>query len=93
MTQSPCQSEASVEQPVSIIDVFEPVLAANLATVVRRKSTCYSTRHTDGSSAAVGTAPMRTKMIAAVALAKIYGPAPVDTAFATAAVLNLARCT
>jgi len=40
------------------------------------------------SAAAVGTARMRTKMIAAVALAKIYGPAPVDTALATAAELG-----
>jgi hypothetical protein len=40
------------------------------------------------SAAAVGTARMRTKMIAAVALAKIYGPVPVDTALATAAELG-----
>jgi transposase len=40
------------------------------------------------SAAAVGTTRMRTKMIAAVALAKIYGPAPVDTALATAAELG-----
>src|SRR5438067_1131744 len=40
------------------------------------------------SAAAVGTARMRTKMIAAVALAKIYGPGPVDRALATAAELS-----
>jgi transposase len=40
------------------------------------------------SAAAVGTARMRTKMIAAVALAKIYGFAPVDRALATAADLG-----
>jgi transposase len=40
------------------------------------------------SAAAVGTARMRTKMIAAVALAKIYGSGPVDRALATAAELG-----
>jgi hypothetical protein len=40
------------------------------------------------AAAAVGTARMRTKMIAAVALAKIYGMAPVDRALATAAELG-----
>jgi hypothetical protein len=40
------------------------------------------------SSAAVGTARIRTKMIAAVALAKIFGPGPVDGALATAAELG-----
>ena len=40
------------------------------------------------SAAAVGTARIRTKMIAAVALAKIYGPGPVDRALATAAELD-----
>ena len=40
------------------------------------------------SAAAVGTSRMRTKMIAAVALAKIYGPAPVDQALAAAAELG-----
>jgi transposase len=40
------------------------------------------------SAAAVGTARIRTKMIAAVALAKIYGPGPVDRALATAAELS-----
>jgi transposase len=40
------------------------------------------------SAAAVGTARMRTKMIAAVALAKIYGFGPVDRALATAAELG-----
>ena len=39
------------------------------------------------SAAAAGTARMRTKMIAAVALAKIYGCGPVDRALATAAEL------
>jgi hypothetical protein len=39
-------------------------------------------------AAAVGTARMRTKMIAAVALAKIYGPAPVDHALTVAAELG-----
>jgi hypothetical protein len=39
-------------------------------------------------AAAVGTARIRTKMIAAVALAKIYGPGPVDHALATAAELE-----
>jgi transposase len=40
------------------------------------------------SAAGVGTARMRTKMIAAVARAKIYGFAPVDRALATAADLG-----
>jgi hypothetical protein len=40
------------------------------------------------AAAAVGTARMRGKMIAAVALAKIYGAAPVDQALATAAELG-----
>jgi transposase len=40
------------------------------------------------AAAAVGTARMRSKMIAAVALAKIYGAAPVDQALATAAELG-----
>lgn len=40
------------------------------------------------SAAAAGTARMRTKMIAAVALAKIYGPAPVDRALTVAAELG-----
>jgi transposase len=40
------------------------------------------------SAAAVGTSRMRTKMIAAVALAKIYGCGPVDRALATAADLG-----
>src|SRR5437763_1145678 len=40
------------------------------------------------SAAAVGTARIRTKMIAAVALAKIYGPGPVDRALTTAAELS-----
>src|SRR5215471_8177112 len=40
------------------------------------------------SAAAVGTTRMRTKMIAAVALAKIYGFGPVDRALATAADLG-----
>ncbi len=40
------------------------------------------------SAAAIGTARMRTKMIAAVALAKIYGFGPVDCALATAAELG-----
>jgi transposase len=40
------------------------------------------------SAASVGTARMRTKMIAAVALAKIYGPGPVDRALAAAAELG-----
>src|SRR5436305_3654920 len=40
------------------------------------------------TAAAVGTARMRTKMIAAVALAKIYGMDPVDRALATAAELG-----
>jgi transposase len=40
------------------------------------------------TAAAAGTARIRTKMIAAVALAKIYGPAPVDCALALAAELG-----
>jgi transposase len=40
------------------------------------------------NAAAVGTARMRTKMIAAVALAKIYGPGPVDRALTVAAELG-----
>jgi hypothetical protein len=40
------------------------------------------------AAAAVGTARMRTKMIAAVALAKIYGPGPVDGALTVAAELG-----
>ena len=40
------------------------------------------------AAAAVGTARIRTKMIAAVALAKIYGPGPVDRALASAAELE-----
>jgi transposase len=40
------------------------------------------------SAAAAGTARMRTKMIAAVALAKIYGPDPVDRALTVAAELG-----
>jgi hypothetical protein len=40
------------------------------------------------AAAAVGTARMRTKMIAAVALAKIYGMGPVDHALATTAELG-----
>jgi hypothetical protein len=40
------------------------------------------------TAAAAGTARMRTKMIAAVALAKIYGLDPVDRALATAAELG-----
>jgi hypothetical protein len=40
------------------------------------------------SAAATGTARMRTKMLAAVALAKIYGPGPVDRALASAAELG-----
>jgi hypothetical protein len=40
------------------------------------------------SAAAVGTARIRTKMIAAVALAKIFGPGPVDRALTTAAELG-----
>jgi hypothetical protein len=40
------------------------------------------------AAAAVGTARIRTKMIATVALAKIYGPGPVDRALATAAELG-----
>jgi hypothetical protein len=39
-------------------------------------------------AAAVGTARIRTKMIAAVALAKIYGPGPVDLGLAAAAELD-----
>jgi len=40
------------------------------------------------AAAAVGSARIRTKMIAAVALAKIYGMGPVDHALATAAELG-----
>jgi hypothetical protein len=40
------------------------------------------------AAAAVGTARIRAKMIAAVALAKIYGASPVDRALATAAELG-----
>ena len=40
------------------------------------------------TAAAAGTARIRTKMIAAVALAKIYGPAPVDRALGLAAELG-----
>jgi hypothetical protein len=40
------------------------------------------------SAAAAGSARMRTKMIAAVALAKIYGPGPVDRALTVAAELG-----
>jgi hypothetical protein len=40
------------------------------------------------TAAAAGTARIRTKMIAAVALAKIYGSAPVDRALALAAELG-----
>jgi hypothetical protein len=40
------------------------------------------------AAAAIGTARIRTKMIAAVALAKIYGSGPVDRALATAAELG-----
>ena len=40
------------------------------------------------AAAAVGTARIRGKMIAAVALAKIYGASPVDQALATAAELG-----
>jgi hypothetical protein len=40
------------------------------------------------AAAATGTARLRTKMIAAVALAKIYGPGPIDRALATAAELG-----
>jgi hypothetical protein len=40
------------------------------------------------AAAAVGTARIRAKMIAAVALAKMYGPGPVDGALATAAELG-----
>jgi hypothetical protein len=40
------------------------------------------------SAAAVGTPRIRTKMIAAVALATLYGAAPVDRALATAAELG-----
>ena len=40
------------------------------------------------AAAAAGTARMRTKMMAAVALAKIYGFGPVDRALATAAELG-----
>jgi transposase len=40
------------------------------------------------TAAAIGTLRIRTKMIAAVALAKIYGPAPVDRALGLAAELG-----
>ncbi|MBO0882843.1 MAG: IS21 family transposase, partial [Mycobacterium sp.] len=40
------------------------------------------------AAATVGAARIRTKMIAAVALAKIFGPGPVDRALATAAELG-----
>jgi transposase len=40
------------------------------------------------TGAAAGTLRMRSKMIAAVALAKIYGPGPVDCALASAAELG-----
>jgi transposase len=40
------------------------------------------------TAAATGTARLRTKMIAAVALAKIYGPTPVDRALGLAAELG-----
>ena len=40
------------------------------------------------AAAAIGTSRIRTKMLAAVALAKIYGPNPVDRALATAAELG-----
>jgi transposase len=40
------------------------------------------------TGAAAGTLRMRSKMIAAVALAKIYGPGPVDRALASAAELG-----
>jgi hypothetical protein len=40
------------------------------------------------SAAGAGAARIRAKMIAAVALAKIYGPAPVDRALAAAAELG-----
>jgi transposase len=40
------------------------------------------------SAASVGTARIRSKMIAAVALAKIYGPAPVDRALQAGAELG-----
>src|SRR5207237_7151170 len=40
------------------------------------------------TAAAAGTLRIRTKMIAAVALAKIYGPAPVDRALGLAAELG-----
>src|SRR5260370_32597417 len=40
------------------------------------------------TAAAAGTLRIRTKMIAAVALAKIYGPAPVDRALGLAAGLG-----
>jgi len=40
------------------------------------------------AAAAVGAPRIRTKLIAAVALAKIYGPSPVDRALATAAELG-----
>lgn len=40
------------------------------------------------TAAAAGIARMRTKMIASVALARIYGPGPVDQALGTAADLG-----
>jgi hypothetical protein len=40
------------------------------------------------NAAAIGAARIRTKMIAAVALAKIYGSGPVECALATAAELG-----
>jgi hypothetical protein len=40
------------------------------------------------AAASVGTARIRTKMIAAIALAKIFGPAPVNHALASAAELG-----
>jgi hypothetical protein len=40
------------------------------------------------AAAAVGASRLRTKMIGAVALARIYGPGPVDHALATAAELG-----
>jgi transposase len=40
------------------------------------------------AAAALGTARIRSKMLAAVALAKLYGPGPIDRALATAAELG-----
>jgi hypothetical protein len=40
------------------------------------------------AAAAVGTSRLRTKLIGAVALARIYGPGPVDRALAAAAELG-----